>query len=649
MPQPVTIPATIEVTEQAGMLYRAATMQVRQEESDSRTVELVFSTEESEVERWFGLERLGHKDDEVNMTRLSSGGAPLLMDHDFRDHIGVIESATIDGSVGRAVVRFGNSARAEEIYQDVKDGIRQNVSVGYFVNRVVLEEVTEDDNPDRYRVVDWEPYEVSIVSVPADIQAGIGCDQQAVQRDVTFIKPNPNTNQIRGLTMPTPNTDHAAASSVPPALADDATRAAAPATVNAQREDILQRERERMSEINALAEKYTERLPDIQQAANRHVNEGKTINDFQRFILDELAKSDDRSVTYADNDPSIGMSSRDIEKYSVMRALQAVLTGNRELAPLEMEVMDTALAKNNRETKSHLHIPYDVLVHNSRELNRVAAQRDMMAGAAGQGAELVGTRLDGGNFIDLLRNNMLTAQLGVRTLTGLVGNLALPKMTAGATAYWIAEGADVTESTPGTGQVGLTPKTIAANVDLTRRVIMNSSLDIEAWVRNEMAMRLALGMDLSVYNGSGAGAEPTGIMNTTGVAPYALAADPTFVDVVQMETDIATQNALIGNIHYVTTPALRGAMKTTLKSAAVAGYIWDNNMVNGYGAHATTQMPVDKMIYGNWADVIIGYWGGLDLNVDTASLSKSGGIRLVVMQDSDIAVRNPESFVVASK
>lgn len=138
----------------------------------ARTVELAFSSEQP-YERYWGIEILDHSNKSIRLDRLQKGG-PLLCDHDTRDHVGVIESVQIGADrVGRAVVRFGKSARAEEIFQDVKDGIRCNVSVGYIIHKAQLVE-TGDSADETYRVSDWEPYEISLVSVPADASVGVG-------------------------------------------------------------------------------------------------------------------------------------------------------------------------------------------------------------------------------------------------------------------------------------------------------------------------------------------------------------------------------------------------------------------------------------------------------------------------------------------
>ena len=155
-------------------LTRDMTFEVRAESinEDARTVEMSFSSDEP-YERWWGVEILDHKSSAVRLGRLN-GSAALLMDHNIRDQVGVVEKAWIKGKKGYAIVRFGKSARAEEIWQDVKDGIRKLVSVGYRIHELILDK--EKDGQATYRATDWEPYEISIVAVPADTTVGVGRD-----------------------------------------------------------------------------------------------------------------------------------------------------------------------------------------------------------------------------------------------------------------------------------------------------------------------------------------------------------------------------------------------------------------------------------------------------------------------------------------
>ena len=151
-----------------GIFRRSYELRSDDVDQDSREVGLSFSSEEG-VERWFGTEILDHDPSSVRLGRLTDGG-PLLVDHDPADHVGVVEKATVSKDrVGRALVRFGKSSRANEIFADVVDGIRRHISVGYRIHSMKQ----DDESDEVFRAVDWEPYEISLVSIPADASVGV--------------------------------------------------------------------------------------------------------------------------------------------------------------------------------------------------------------------------------------------------------------------------------------------------------------------------------------------------------------------------------------------------------------------------------------------------------------------------------------------
>lgn len=137
-----------------------------------RTRELSFSSDQTIVQRWYGGEILDHSLGSIRMDFINSGRAPLLQYHDSRAVIGVIESASVDGGIGRARARFGRTASAIDAMQNVDDGISLNTSVGYRMHGMRLE--SERNGEPVYRVIDWEPLEISQVAVPADPVVGFG-------------------------------------------------------------------------------------------------------------------------------------------------------------------------------------------------------------------------------------------------------------------------------------------------------------------------------------------------------------------------------------------------------------------------------------------------------------------------------------------
>ncbi len=241
----------------------------------ARTVELAFSSEEP-YDRWWGREILAHDKKSVRLGRLKSGG-PLLCDHDSRDHVGVIESVRIDADlVGRAVVRFGKSARAEEVWQDVKDGIRRNVSVGYVIHKAQLVE-TGDDTDETYRVTDWEPYEVSLVSVPADSTVGVGRameDNPVIQTAAPIAAPLAQEKTMQEATAP----------------------AADQAALEARAAEARQAENRRANEILAVGEDHAD-LGGI-ALARAAIKDGTSIADFQSKLLAVKREKGVAGITY---------------------------------------------------------------------------------------------------------------------------------------------------------------------------------------------------------------------------------------------------------------------------------------------------------------------------------------------------------------
>jgi HK97 family phage major capsid protein len=304
----------------------------------------------------------------------------------------------------------------------------------------------------------------------------------------------------------------------------------------------------------------------------------------------------------------------------------------REAAGFEIEASEAAAQKLGRQSRG-ITIPQDVL------------RRDLNVGTATAGGNLVATELDAGSFIELLRNASALDQAGATVLTGLTGNVAIPRQSGAGTAYWVAESGAPSESQQTIDQVSLTPKTVAAYVDYSRRLMIQSSIDVENMVRADLATVLALKIDLAGLYGTGSNSEPLGLKLTTGVGTESFAAaTPTFTEVVALESDIATANALLGSPVYLMNAAMRGGLKTKAKDAGSGLFVMEGGEVNGYQGILSNQVASNDLWFGNFADLIIGYFSGLDLMVDPYTNSTSGTVRVVAMQDVDIAVRHPQSF-----
>lgn len=378
-------------------------------------------------------------------------------------------------------------------------------------------------------------------------------------------------------------------------------------------------------------------------------------------------------------DPTIGLSAKEVQRYSFVKAIAAAAdqaTNPRAWkdAQFELECSQAQAEKLGMKPQGFF-VPEDVVL--AKSLARVYRPRvgwqyqdvraDFTSNAA-VGGDLIATDLLASSFITLLRNRMMVMRAGARTLTGLVGNVAIPKQTGGATAYWVTEGNAPTESNQVIDQVALTPHTCGAWTDITRKLLKQSSIDVEAFVRDDLAQVVALAIDLAALTGDANNDEPEGILNTTGIgAVYAggAAADntnadgalPVWADLVNLETEVATDNADIGSLAYMVNAVTRGYLKQKPKVASTDSVmIWGDSAtpLNGYPAYVTNQLShaltkggasdLSAMIFGNWADLLIGMWGGLDVLVDPYTGGTAGTVRVIVLQDVDVALRNAQSF-----
>jgi len=572
-------------------------------DEEARTATLSFASE-APYERSYGVEILDTTEKSMRQGRLRCG-ANLLCDHDAKDVVGVVESVEIGADrVARAVVRFGRSNRAEAVWQDVRDGIRRNVSVGYMVHKAEL--VEKSDGLETYRVTDWEPFEVSLVSVPADATVGVGrsFDSEASEREQPATPTDPEPIQpLKEKTMSDVNTQ------------------AAPAVA-----------------------KIAATIPGGAELAMRSLQAGHTVEQFQTEAMRALAS---KPLPTSD----IGMSDKEVQRFSVVRAIHALANPQdqaaQRAAAFEFEASQAVSNKMGKAARGFF-LPPDV------------QKRDLVVGTASAGGNLVATELLSGSFIDLLRNAMVINAMGTRMMTGLVGQIAIPKQTGAATAYWVAENSAPTESQQTIGQVTMSPKTVGAFTDISRKLTLQSSISVEQMVNQDLATVLGLAIQQAAISGTGASNQPSGILTlvTPSVIGGTNGAAPDWADIVGLETNVAVANADIGTLGYLTNTKVRGRLKTTEKFASTSGQpVWSDGgePLNGYRAGVTNAVPSNltkgtasgicsAIIFGNFADLMIGMWGSLDIMVDPYTGSTAGTVRVVALQDVDVALRNVESF-----
>ena len=623
-------------------------------------LELSVSSEEP-YERWWYTEILDHSIDSIDLSRLNNK-ANALFNHRHNEYIAVIEKAWISDNKLYNQYRFSSNALASQIVKDINDGIISKASIGYMVDELVLEKQSKEE-PNIYRATKWMPYESSIVTIAADDTIGVG-------RSYYDLKPSdPDLEQTKPV--------------IEEKTMDE------PTTIEINETDIRQQERDRLSSLYALGEQYKQY--DCQPIIEKAINEGLSIEQTRSLVLDKVVEKQQPLARTTD---PLGLSNQEQRRYSVCRAILAALTKDWSGAGLEKEVHDALCKRNEKLTgiknTNNIKIPFFDLMVNQRQANdgyraliRSAAyrnllqrayQRDFQVGDAIQGGNLVETELDDARFIEIFRNAAMVIQAGAQTLTGLVGNLDIPKQLTGSTdgtnTYWVAEGADPGEIDATFGLLQIRPKTLGAWMVSTRLMLLQSSIDIEQFMRRELAINVALGVDRAAIMGTGTNDEPLGILNTPGVNAITNGANGAPLNwprAVQYETKIATANADVGSMGWLGNARTRGELKSTEKFAGTSGQtIWmdrsnapGEGLVNGYPYYCSNSVPgnltkgtgtdLSALIFGKWSELFFAEWGNTEILANPyGSQYLSGGIQIRILHTCDIGVRHPECFSAAT-
>lgn len=580
------------------MVFRAAAIERAGVDIAARSVALAFSSE-SPVERMFGTEILDHGVESVDTGFIGSGRAPLLVDHNPADPVGVVEEVVVGPDrVARARVRFGRSARAEEVFSDVVDGIRSNVSVGYVINK--MEKTGSENDRDVFRATSWTPLEISMVSIPADTSVGVG---------------------------------RAAPVVIQPQIEEDRM---SDSDLTAVREEAAKAERARVSEIMAIAYRH-----NIREDGEKAVRDGLSPAEFRGLLFEKgVSKPIDTPAA------ELGMTGKEKSEYSLFRAVNAMLAGDRSKAGYEYELSQEIAARAGKQPRG-LFVPGDIFV------------RDLTVGTSTAGGHLRPTEHLASSFVDALRARMVLGDLGARIMTGLKGNIAIPALNAKTAVSFVGEGSAPTEGAPTFRQITMTARSLSGFVDMSRLLLQNSDPSVEQIIRDDLIRQVASKIEDVAIEGGGSN-EPTGITGTTGIGSVALGTNgdaPTWASIVQLVQEVETDDAPVVAPAFLINPKVKSKLARTAKVASTDSRMildapW--NELYGYRMAVTTNVPSDltkgsgsalsAAIFGEFSELMIGMWSGVDILVDPYTASSAGTVRLRTFQEVDVAVRHAESF-----
>jgi HK97 family phage major capsid protein/HK97 family phage prohead protease len=587
------------------------------EGEDANSISFPASSEVA-VERWFGTEILSHDESAIRMGRISTGAAPLLFNHNWDDPIGMLSAGRIEN--GRLMVdaRFFDTERAREVRAMLDGGLR-NVSIGYEIHAMV-----EEPKQNRFTATDWEPLEVSIVTIPADPTVGIGRHaEDAAQKPVhvrrakeDYQPATPAITTTKGAIMAEPQ---------------EAT-----AGQNAG-QDSAATERLRINALENMARSHKVDSDTLKS----WINGGLSVDEAAMRTLDLLTERAGAAQRVAPSE--VGMSRRETEKYSMLKAVRAIINKDWKNAGLEYEAHAEIQRKlgGNPLNENTFYVPIEV---QSRQMTK----RDMTVAGASGSNYLVGT--ENMSYIEMLRNRSVVMRMGARMMSGMVGNVTIPRQTASAAVSWLSsESTAITEGQPTIGQLAMSPKHIGAYTEISRLLAMQSSPDAESLVMSDLALSVGTGVDLAALHGSGASGQPTGITATSGVGAVT-GTSLAYAGMLEFQTDIG--NALSENCGYVTTAAVAALLAARVKFASTASPLWDGSLLDanvcGFRGMSSGQVNAATMIFGDFSQVIVAEWGSLAIEVNPYANFQAGIIGVRAMYAVDIGVRIPSAFSVAT-
>ena len=590
-------------------------------DEDTRMVRVGVSSEEP-VERDFGMEVIDHSRDSMNLEFLNSGRAPLLLDHDMTKQIGVVEGVEMDEEARRlrAIVRFGKGAMASEVFDDVRDGIRSNISVGYRIDG----QVERGDDEEGIVRVRTTPMEISIVSVPADQSNLVG-----VGRSVSELsQPSDNTEIKMSENIETQGID-----------------------IDAAKAEAVRAARKNDAEILAIAAKHNKR--DLGEKA---IKDGVSVEQFRGQLLDVIGDEKPLDTPASIVDAPV----KEKRSYSLGRMVQAQITGDWRKAGFEREINDEISKRVGKDAQGY-YVP-----------DFAWQQRGPLSTAAtgGSGSEVVfddfvPTEHRGDMFIEALRARQVLGGLGTTYMSGLTSRIKMPKLATGANAAFVEELADVTDGAGTDGGVTLQPRTMGAFVDMSRLLMLESVPAIEQIIRNDLLASAADRTEFYAIQGSGSGGQPTGILNTSGINNLDISSGTdvdalTWADVIALVKLVEEDNGIVNQAAagFLSHPAVKAKLASTAKvSSTDSVQILDAPWTELYGQPIaftsnvpTTLDPGDggndasALIYGDFSQLMIASFGAPSILVDPYSNSKAGTVRMVLHAELDVGVRNAVSF-----
>lgn len=549
---------------------------------------------------------LDHSPDAIDREYIADG--LVIRDGHYGDQIGLIPDPVIaDGKLGGEIV-WCSGERAENIGRDCAAKLRRSMSIEARI--LETEQTGERDGVPEIVARKWQPTGAAITSnAPADASVGIMREQHTqtatkpLEREITNMPNEPETPKVEPVAPVVVTRDHAA----------------------------------EIAEITELAHIHGVPFERTQKA----IREKETPESFRSFLLREHLATKTAPTGQQTVEDAPTFAQRDLAKYDILRAIRCVMPVNEGGFAgncLERELSGEMAKAIGREARG-VFIPHQAI---ARTLSSTTGTV-----TSGTGANLIADGYRPGEFIGMLRNRTVLGRLGARMMGGLVGNVAIPKQTSDVTSYWVGEDGAPTVSIPAFGQLKATPHTVGAVSDISRLMLKQSDPSVQQFVADSIMASIGLAVDKVAISGSGINGEPKGLIYADDInTPTVTAGTPTWAQILSYVSDIQADNADIGDMAWLTTPAGWAKLAASTKDSGSGQFILDvaSKTMAGIRYEVSNQAVAKTLTLGVWSQLMLCMWGALDLTVDPYKYSDTGAVRLVGLQDCDVIVRHGKSF-----
>ncbi|WP_105570751.1 phage major capsid protein [Cronobacter sakazakii] len=589
--------------------------------SDNRTVEVAFCSEAGvlrEIEGKVYTEILLCNPENVDLSRLNNSGA-VLFNHD-RDHlIGRVLSARIDSDkVGRAVLQISNASEKE--WEQINEGVLTHISFGYTVNDYRIE-------GNIIYVTRFTPYEISLVTVPADCTAGVG-------RSLI----NNNDDNQKDMIME----DEKEIESTEPEIKDESEVVSTELESEEEVEESLEEEITETEEVRMSDEELLALMANRPDLLEQMIN---------KIEVEEKREEVQESTANSESEDSTDEVERKRELESIGVVLNIDVSEAIENGISVEDFKRTLNTKTNPNHDKEIKMEKSVLNGLIRSLSEgnfagkteIPASDFVRTSTTVGGAALV-KEVYADSYIDVLRAQSVFANLPVQVYSNLEGegNLVLPKLSSDFTDNfgYVTEGAPSPSYNAAFEKITLKPEIFSGSVELTRTLIKSAST-AEQYIQDAMVKGAALKLERLI------------LADVVAKAPeVTLTAALTKTDVISALATLAAANVRIENVVAIVHPTTAAVLRTTLDGSNTSakyllqGYMGDGILADSVRIVESTQVAAGAIVFGDWSNIVMAQWGSVTMDRDDTTQRNSMGIVLRTFSFQAHALAHDEAFLV---